>query len=212
MACPSATRYLGCELRQALQQLGSASASALLCLVAIIGSVNAGETTLASGEVKTTVTFNGRAVLPSHGSAAGVWAFLRSDTDPQMLLLGHPQTTSGPCYRAVLQLNEWRSCADYAFPVPDKTGHAPITGRGAFCRRLVLWRSGVACWKGLTRTGAQFCQARVAGSECDRIVLRRQSTVFPHCSLRSLRSGAPSHVRAGADGVEDGNGNRCDFP
>jgi len=167
MACPSATRYLGCELRQALQQLGSASASALLCLVAIIGSVNAGETTLASGEVKTTVTFNGRAVLPSHGSAAGVWAFLRSDTDPQMLLLGHPQTTSGPCYRAVLQLNGGDRVR-ITFPVPDKRGTLRL-------RAVGLSVDGSSSGEAVLRvgkadgTGAQFCQARVAGTNATEL-------------------------------------------
>jgi len=56
---------------------------------------------------KTTVEINGKTVLPSHGTVAGVWFFHdteRGDASPQLLLLGFPSPS--PKYRIVAVLNK----------------------------------------------------------------------------------------------------------
>ncbi|MGL4943509.1 MAG: hypothetical protein ACRC46_10000 [Thermoguttaceae bacterium] len=59
--------------------------------VAIVASFTA------MASAATTVSINGKTVLPSNGSANGTWFF--HDGDTQLLLLGHSEPT--PCYRVV---------------------------------------------------------------------------------------------------------------
>jgi hypothetical protein len=75
--------------------------------LAIIGAVVAAAiSTTVADDSKATVEINGKAVFPSHGTAAGVWFFHNEElgtNSPQLLLLGFPEPT--PKYRIVAALN-----------------------------------------------------------------------------------------------------------
>ena len=142
MACPLAIRCLPRKrtgLRQALarcrwpetSRLNLTALPAIVCFFVITSVALADDIAVPvpPTEMKTVVTLNGHAVLPSHGSAAGVWAYLRSHSEPQMLLLGHPQSALGPCYRAVLELSKGDRVR-LVFPVPHNQGSLELRAAG----------------------------------------------------------------------------------
>ncbi|MDO4587268.1 MAG: hypothetical protein Q4C95_08225 [Planctomycetia bacterium] len=57
--------------------------------------------------LKTTVEINGKAVLPSNGTVAGVWFFSDGENSSQLLILGHPNAglSQTPNYRVWADLN-----------------------------------------------------------------------------------------------------------
>ena len=111
-------------------------------------------------ESKTTVTLNDDAVLPSHGSAAGVWAFLHSERGPQMLLLGHPETASGSCWRAVLQLDGGDRMR-LRFPVPRQRGSLQLRTVGLPIDASTSGEAVVRVGEP-DAAGDPLCQARVS--------------------------------------------------
>ena len=79
--------------------------------------------TTASEPTKTTVEINGNAVLPSNGSASGVWFFHdfgSGGKSTQVLLLGHPLPT--PKYRIVAALNP----GDTVRIIPGESSEKPL--------------------------------------------------------------------------------------
>ena len=103
----------------------------LVCLLIALCSSPAPALVAADGsqgqgnQQKTTVSLNGQAVFPSHGTVAGLWSYARSADGPQMLLLGHPATGTGPDYRAVLDLNAGDRI-QLALPAPSGPGRLEV--------------------------------------------------------------------------------------
>ncbi len=80
------------------------------------------------------IEINGKVVLPSHGSASGVWFFHDpelGDKSPQLLLLGHSQPS--PKYRVVVALNP----GDSLRIIPGSSGQSPLEYRADNAPRVI---------------------------------------------------------------------------
>ncbi len=162
MACQCAIRFRRFDIWRTLRLSAVVFAAAAFSFAQTTPTAIAGadEKSSVSAESKTTVTLNDDAVLPSHGSAAGVWAFLHSETGPQMLLLGHPEPASGSCYRVVLQLDDGDR-VQLRFPVPRRRGSLQLRAVGLPIDASTSGEAVVRVGKP-DATGEPLCQARMS--------------------------------------------------